>query len=528
MKESVRQRTSALSTVSSDVLQPSAFDSLNVIHVAGTKGKGSTSAFISSILCQYKTQSSLTKVGLYTSPHLRSVRERIQINNEPLSETLFTRYFFEIWDRLETSAAAQNLPTTSKPIYFRFLTLVALHAYLSEGVRTAVIECGIGGEYDSTNIVTRPTVCAVTSLGIDHTAVLGNTIAEIAWHKAGIFKRTTTSGQVFTVDTQPPAAMAVLQARAQEKGLSLHVVPRHPEIASGAVPLGLAADFQKTNASLAVAVAAAHMRTLGIEESQTLHSPQADSLDSTPATSLPSRFRAGLAATRWGGRCETRRDGNITWHLDGGHTLESIKLAAEWFASCIIALAPPAAPGPRVDSAIDAMPTLRAKARAPRRILLFNQQTRDAASLAQALHSALTAALVEARSDMRRSGVNDGAEPLFAHILFSTNVTFGAGAGYKPDLLSINTSATDVASLSVQRGLADTWRKLEGECDAKSEYCGEKCTVEVQDTLEAAIARIRKLAGDEECVVLVTGSLHLVGGVLEVLETNGAAAIEEL
>jgi len=507
-------------------LQPSDFDSLNVIHVAGTKGKGSTSAFISSILCQYKTHSALAKVGLYTSPHLRSVRERIQINNEPLSETLFTRYFFEIWDRLETSAAAQNLPTTSKPIYFRFLTLVALHAYLKEGVRTTVIECGIGGEYDSTNILTRPTVCAVTSLGVDHTAVLGNTVAQIAWHKAGIFKRTTTSGQAFTVDTQPPAALTVLQARAQEKGVSLHVVPRHPEIASGAVPLGLAADFQKTNASLAVAVAAAHLRTLGIEDTGTLKSAPAASSYSTAAACLPSRFRAGLATTRWGGRCETRREGNIAWHLDGGHTLESIKLAAEWFASCIVAPTSPAAPALLDDSAINAVPTyISATARAPRRILLFNQQTRDAVALAQALHGALAVALSDARSGGRSRGIDHGAEPLFAHVLFSTNVTYGAGAGYKPDLLSINTSATDVETLSVQRGLADTWRKLEAKHDTEKESGGKKCTVEVQDTLEAAVARIRKLAGKEECVVLVTGSLHLVGGVLEVLETSGAEAV---
>ena len=163
------------------------------IHVAGTKGKGSTSAFIASILAQYTSSephSKPSKIGLYTSPHLRFVRERIQINNEPISEELFAKYFFEVWDRLEAAAKSDDTPQDepTKPVYFRYLTLMALHAYLKEGVDTAVIECGIGGEFDSTNILVKPTVTAVTSLGIDHTAVLGSTLPEIAWHKAGIFK----------------------------------------------------------------------------------------------------------------------------------------------------------------------------------------------------------------------------------------------------------------------------------------------------------------------------------------------------
>jgi folylpolyglutamate synthase len=106
--------------------QPKDFDGLRPIHIAGTKGKGSTSAFISSILAQYLPPSAEpstppTKIGLYTSPHLRFVRERIQINNEPISEEQFAQYFFEVWDRLEAAAkgtdASSDAPT--KPVYFR-------------------------------------------------------------------------------------------------------------------------------------------------------------------------------------------------------------------------------------------------------------------------------------------------------------------------------------------------------------------------------------------------------------------------
>ena len=192
--------------------QPKDLDQIHAIHVAGTKGKGSTSAFISSILSQYLSSDSnttdttgkrkLRKIGLYTSPHLRFVRERIKINNEPLSEAKFAQYFFEVWDRLGAAASAAGQPADApgtRPVYFRYLTLMAFHAYISEGVDTAVIECGIGGEYDSTNILVKPAVTAVTSLGIDHVGMLGGTLTEIAWHKAGIFKQAVSMATLLSV-----------------------------------------------------------------------------------------------------------------------------------------------------------------------------------------------------------------------------------------------------------------------------------------------------------------------------------------
>ncbi|KAL8942313.1 MAG: hypothetical protein Q9211_001430 [Gyalolechia sp. 1 TL-2023] len=208
--------------------EPADFNRLKPIHVAGTKGKGSTSAFVSSVLAQYLPSPSqpnplFQKIGLYTSPHLRFVRERIQINNVPLSETLFAKYFFQTWDRLEDTARARGEPTdtTAKPSYFRFLTLMAFHTYMSEGVDTAIIECGIGGEYDSTNIIISPSVTGITSLGIDHVQILGDTIEEIAWHKAGIMKPGTPA---YTVP-QPPAAETVICQRAKEKSPPLTWVP---------------------------------------------------------------------------------------------------------------------------------------------------------------------------------------------------------------------------------------------------------------------------------------------------------------
>lgn len=114
-------------------LLKSDLNALNVVHVTGTKGKGSTCAFVSSMLSETPVtapsgEERPRRVGLYTSPHLKAVRERIRINGEPLDEARFAKYFFDVWDRLEASGAP------SKPVYFRFLTLVAWHTFISEKV----------------------------------------------------------------------------------------------------------------------------------------------------------------------------------------------------------------------------------------------------------------------------------------------------------------------------------------------------------------------------------------------------------
>ncbi|KAL1301976.1 hypothetical protein AAFC00_002430 [Neodothiora populina] len=487
--------------------EPSDFDKLKAIHVAGTKGKGSTSSFVSSILQQYTGSLSVKKVGLYTSPHLRFVRERIQIDNAPLSEEMFAKYFFETWNRLEQSAEREGHPDPqsreTKPVYFRFLTLMALHTYMSEGVDCAVIECGIGGEYDSTNMLVNPSVCGVTSLGIDHTAMLGDTIESIAWHKAGIFK----AGVPALTVPQPAPALAVLKERAQERQTTLTLTSVHRSIASGDITLGLAADFQKTNASLAIAMAAAHLVKQGVKDLPT----PGDS--SSP---LPAEFRAGLEQVKLGGRCQVRPDPShsLTWYIDGGHTLESIEMAGRWFASHI--------------SPSSSSPSSQTK---QPRILIFNQQTRDADSLARRLHSTLATALDAAPPSASSSSSAEASAAAerqtqrpFTAVIFCTNETY-ATAGFKPDLASMNTDSTDVSTLRVQHDLANTWRAVDAAAD-----------VRIERTIEEAIALARQIASasasddkertqtEADVKVLVTGSLHLVGGLLEVLESEDVAS----
>lgn len=390
------------------------------------------------------------------------MRERIKINNAPISEQLFARYFWEVWDRLEATTPSTELGDGrnigGKPIYFHFLTLVALHCYMQEKVGTAVIECGVGGEFDTTNILEKPIVTGVTNLGIDHVVMLGDTIESIAWHKGGIFKPGVPA---FTVP-QPPSALEVLRQRAAERQTELQVVEEHPALND--IKLGLQGDFQRTNASLAIAICAAHLNRLGF-----LNEPHG--LRSDP--NLPPEFVKGLETTRLGGRCDMRADiklPNLTWYLDGGHTLESIEVAGRWFAHAS------ASSGKCI------------------RILIFNQQTRDARSLARRLHETLATALSDPHP--------------FTHAIFCTNSTY-RDSGYKPDLVSMNTNKDDVNSLRVQRDLAEAW----DEIDPKAE-------VHVLGTIEEAVAKARELAegGEGRVEVMGTGSLHLVGGLIEILE----------
>ncbi|KAI1621568.1 folylpolyglutamate synthase [Exophiala viscosa] len=457
--------------------QPSDLNALKAIHIAGTKGKGSVSAFISSILTHFNETGgprSLSKVGLFTSPHLRFVRERIQINGQPLSEEQFARYFFETWDRFENaSKAAGEDPEApgAKPAYFRFLNIMAFHAYLSEKVDTAVIECGVGGAYDSTNVLESPVVTGITSLGIDHVAILGSSIGEIAWHKAGIMK----SGiKCFTPTTQPEEAKQVLERVSNQTGSPLVYVDIDPNIASGKTKLGLEAEFQKTNASLAVVIAKEWLQQQGYTE----------------VPDFEQRVRRGLETVQWPGRCDTRYEAGIRWCIDGGHTLESIELAGQWFAL-------------QLTTTTTTTDTPSKTSHPQPRFLIFNQQTRDAASLATALFNTLSTALKDPHP--------------FTHAIFCTNTTFKE-TGFRPDLVSVNTNASDVESLSVQNHLAKTWKQIDPAAQ-----------VDVVRTIEEAVALVRNFASSnrthekgqpDQVTALVTGSLHLVGGFLEVLETS--------
>ena len=154
-------------------------DSLRVVHIAGTKGKGSTAAMAASVL-----QAAGCRVGMYLSPYVYDVRERIQINGVMISRTDFARWVTLIEPHIAALEQTEFGPTTE----FELKTAVGLCHFAEQAVDYAVVEVGLGGRLDATNVITRPLVTVITNIGLDHTELLGHTLGEIAGEKAGIVK----------------------------------------------------------------------------------------------------------------------------------------------------------------------------------------------------------------------------------------------------------------------------------------------------------------------------------------------------
>jgi folylpolyglutamate synthase len=196
------------------------------------------------------------------------------------------------------------------------------------------MEVGVGGRYDATNIITRPMVTAVTSLGmmrvlwvgIDHTAVLGNTLSEIAWHKAGIFKSTVPA---FTSD-QPIDALAVLEAQAEEIGVSsLTIVTADVEATTvpGDVVIGLPGKHQRSNAALAFLVVNEFFKQFRLRRGSEFWPSVGEDLSAICFD--------GIRKVTWPGRGQIIVSENIQFLLDGAHTVDSMEACAEWIKDTV-------------------------------------------------------------------------------------------------------------------------------------------------------------------------------------------------
>ncbi|KAL2076193.1 hypothetical protein VTL71DRAFT_1136 [Oculimacula yallundae] len=430
-------------------------DKLNIVHVAGTKGKGSTCAYVDSMLSHYRKSHEFPRnIGLFTSPHLIAVRERIRINSAPISAELFAKYFFEVWDKLEAAAADSDVPF-EKPVYFRYLNLMSYHVFIQEKVDAAIYEVGVGGEFDSTNIVDYPAVTGISALGIDHTFTLGETIDKIAWHKAGIQKKGVPS---FTVP-QLPAAMEVVEKRAVERSVaSLDIVGLDPRLKE--VKIRPDAPFQKSNASLAIALTETLLKKLDHYHSN--------------GHALPKDFVDGLEQVVWRGRCERKLDGDIIWYLDGAHTADSIKVAANWFSN---------------ECADQAGP----------RVLIFNQQGhRESVELLEGLYNA-----IKFQNTIK-----------FDHVIFCPTVPSAQAA--KKDHVNLSTEVSAIAGLTMQKTFAEKWQILDPSSHT---------TIHVLPSVEDAFDVVRELSKQGQdskekgkVHTLITGSVHLIGRALGILE----------
>ncbi|KAF4784724.1 hypothetical protein HER10_EVM0011640 [Colletotrichum scovillei] len=384
-----------------------------------TKGKGSVSALTTSALLHHSSSSSSSSsttsigpIGTYTSPHLLSPRERIAISNHPISQHLFATSFFELWDTL-TSCTSPSAPGStastsgpnlgiepgSKPFYFRFLTLLALHVFLKLRVRTVVLECGIGGEYDATNAI--PPEAVTTS---------------IAWHKAGVMKPGVATFTRGLSDEVHPGVMATLRSRAREVGAELievedEDVVKWSGVKDAKLPGG---DFQKRNQALAALAARRHIQVL---QARDAGSSTVGEVNSSLAD-VPEVIIAGLREATLRGRHEILRQGKVSWYLDGAHNADSLAEVARWISPIITS--------PNTSDTTNNEASF---------VLVFNQQERDASAL-----------LTEFLRQMKTLGVE--LETRLSAAIFTRNdKTNIAGEGGEVDL-------------SVQEACAAAFREL--------------------------------------------------------------------
>jgi len=271
---------------------------LRFIHVAGTNGKGSTCAMLESI---YRAAG--LKVGLFTSPHLVSFRERIEVNRQLISEADVVRLVSEMREFMRPMSADHH------PTFFEVVAVMALRYFEEQRCDLVIWETGMGGRLDATNIVT-PLASVITNIQFDHQQWLGDTHARIAAEKAGIIK----PGVPVITATDEPDALGVITATANERRAPLTLV--RPDDAHSAllesVALPLLGEHQKLNAATALA-------TVGVV--QTVF----------PLTEPP--IREGLRTVRWPGRLQqVKAPSGQLFLLDGAHNLggvETLRAALE-------------------------------------------------------------------------------------------------------------------------------------------------------------------------------------------------------
>lgn len=376
---------------------------------------------------------------MYTSPHLILPEERIRINSQPLDRGLFAKYFFEIYDRLPQLAKpydpAQDVVERG-PRYLQLFALLAFHVFIREEVDVAILETHSGGEYDATNVVEKPLVTAITTLGLDHIDMLGPTIENIAWHKSGIYK----PGAIALSTSQNPAPAKVLGGRSQAVGTEVAFVDLDYRLPMDSVPLQPL--VQRKNASLALAVTEAFLN-----------------VKKSPASGALTKDDIALGVQQWiwPGRFQTISDNRLTWLLDAAHNDMSVKIAAEWFSEVSAHLQESAS-----------------------RVLVFSHlnELRDSVSLLRCLAATLKATGIDIH-----------------HVVFTT--------------YSATLQSDDAAPATVLQAFHDAWRGI-----------FSSTTIWDEPSIRGAIRCVRSLShGNADTThILVTGSQHLVGPVLQILQ----------
>lgn len=297
-------------------------DRLKFVHVAGTNGKGSTCAYLASIL-----SAAGHRTGMFTSPYIERFEERIRVDGTMISPDDLCDVTLAAREHAEAMAEE----TGDHPTEFELMTAVALEHFARCGCGIVVLEVGLGGRLDSTNVIDAPEACVIARIGLDHTALLGNTLAAIAGEKAGIIKE----GSAVVSWPQEPEAMAVIEHAAAEHGCELRM-PDFAQLEEGAVKWeDGASPFRpfsyKEWADLRTGILGSYQ-----PQNATVALEAVDVLRGRGWRIPDEAVRAGVAQTRWPGRFEIVEGGSspdgFAIVVDGGHNPQGARALADSLA----------------------------------------------------------------------------------------------------------------------------------------------------------------------------------------------------
>ncbi len=282
---------------------------LKYIHVGGTNGKGSTSSYISNIL-----ETGGYKVGLFTSPYIEKINESIRINNLDIPDEVFGRLTKIIKDKIDIMVRKG----LDHPTSFEIITVMGFMYFYEEKVDFCILEVGLGGRFDATNIIPTPLATVFTTIDYDHIDILGSTLREIAYQKAGIIKENS----IVISYPQEKEALEIIMQVSREKKSELHICPMEnisiKELVSHGgsfdfhygdfhmedIKISMVGEYQVYNATLAMMVILI-LKEKGLVELS------------------PEHIREGINNTRWAGRLEIIGS-DPTFLIDGAHNLQGV------------------------------------------------------------------------------------------------------------------------------------------------------------------------------------------------------------
>lgn len=432
-----------------------AIEKLSFIHVAGSKGKGSVCTYTDAILREFNI-----KTGLFTSPHLISVTERIKIRGAQLSQNQFSKYFWEVYDALNKKKNHEfDLPN-----YFKFLQIMAFYIFVKEKVDVAIVEVGIGGQFDSTNIIKNTEIVGISALQLEHTQLLGNTLEEIAWQKAGIIKE---NSHVFYMP-QPSECIKVISERFKElKGKSLSLAPSTPDYKwiNCSKPDFTTSEVKALNFSLASQLSGKWLKNRQLLSENLFIG---DVLNE-----IPDKFTSAFNKCQFDGRFQVIDGKNdITFYLDGAHTKDSMSICANWFSKQLHKV------GDDKSECIN--------------VLIFNVTgDRDSELIMKQLHSIR-----------------------FDYVCFTTNILNNDAYNEKCENF---TGILSTAQFDRCINHKDIWINLLNSSRTSNTTQIVMCHPTIQNAIDFMLS-IRDNNRLNRINVLFTGSLHLVGGALKLIQ----------